>query len=293
MLPKISVVVPSYNQGMYLDDCLKSIIGQAYPSLEILVIDGGSTDNSVDIIHSHASSITFWRSERDAGQSSAINEGFARSSGDVLCWLNSDDLYLPGTLSDIARRAPLDPSACWLGYGASIIMREPADKDGQAPFVLPADARPFDPTVLKYSDYIVQPSSFWTRALWDEAGPLRDDLHYAFDWEWFLRAAVKGAFAYVPRFYSIYRQHPLHKSGQGSEARRKELLEIIDSNAPPYWGELYHELDRVFADWETWEKRLTTLNIRGARRLLPLRFPRLFSRLRSRTDLITALSMWR
>jgi glycosyltransferase involved in cell wall biosynthesis len=293
MLPKISVVVPSYNQGMYLDDCLRSIIGQAYPSLELLVMDGGSTDNSVDIIQSHGSSITFWRSEQDGGQAAAINEGFARASGDVLCWLNSDDLYLPGTLGDIARRALGQSDACWLCYGESIIMREPADKGDQLPFVVPAETRAFEPAVLRYSDYIVQPSSFWTRALWDETGPLRDDLHYAFDWEWFLRATVKGAFTYVPRFYSIYRQHPLHKSGQGSEARRQELLEIIDNNAPPYWRELYHELDRAFTAWESWEKKLRTLNVRGARRLLPLLFPRLFSRLRTRTDLTTALSMWR
>ncbi len=293
MLPKISVVVPSYNQGMYLDDCLRSIIGQAYPSLEILVIDGGSTDNSVDIIQSHASSITFWRSERDAGQSSAINEGFARSSGDVLCWLNSDDLYLPGTLLDISRRAAAQQDAFWLCYGESIIMRDPAQESDRSPSVLPAGTRAFDPAVLTYLDYIIQPSSFWSRSLWQATGPLRTELQFAFDWEWFLRAAAKVPFTYVARFYSIYRQHPLHKSGQGSEARRKELLEIIDQNAPAYWRGLYHELARSYTSWQNWEEKLRALNVRGRERLLPFLFPQLRRRFRTRTDLAMALSMWR
>ena len=100
--PRISIVTPSFNQGKFLDPTLESVLGQGYPALEYLVMDGGSEDNSVEVIKQRESELKFWRSGPDQGQAAAINEGFGRSSGVILGWLNSDDLYTPGTFSEVA-----------------------------------------------------------------------------------------------------------------------------------------------------------------------------------------------
>ena len=111
---------PSFNQGPYLEETIQSILGQHYPKLELLVIDGGSTDNSVKILEQYASHLSYWHSRKDRGQADAINQGINMSSGDVVCWLNSDDMYLPGTLLDVGRRFAGRTDTCRLVYGASV-----------------------------------------------------------------------------------------------------------------------------------------------------------------------------
>jgi len=100
--PKISIVIPSYNQGQYLEESILSVIDQKYPDLELFVVDGGSTDNSVNVIKKYAQHLKWWVSEKDKGQSEAINKGFARATGDIISWLCSDDLYTPGTFHKVA-----------------------------------------------------------------------------------------------------------------------------------------------------------------------------------------------
>ena len=235
-LPKITVVTPSYNQAAYLETTIRSVLGQRYPRLEYMILDGGSTDGSVEIIQRYASELAFWVSERDGGQANAINRGFAQATGDILCWVNSDDYHLPDTLWRVA--AELGPrletpaivtGGCVIFHEGKTIGRTEA-------------ATKHDPTRLRRCDYIVQPSTFWTAAAWRKMGPLEGTLHYAFDWEWFLRALDGCEFRSTPDLLSAYRIHETHKSGQGGDPRREEILATMRKYSTPDVVEMYQWL---------------------------------------------------
>jgi glycosyltransferase involved in cell wall biosynthesis len=231
--PKISVVTPSYNQGQYLEDTIHSVLGQGYPNLEYIIIDGGSTDDSVAVIKKHEKYLTYWVSERDGGQAEAINKGFARATGDILGWLNSDDCYLPGTLAYVARQLDAPPPR--IVFGNCVHLTEDTDL-AEGSHVKHFSQR-YD---LSLTDYIIQPSSFWTRSAWETVGPLNDAMHYAFDWEWFLRAKTAGvAFTALDRYLSIYRIHRDHKTGTGGDKRRAEIRSVIARYKGARYGELY------------------------------------------------------
>ncbi|MFA6246602.1 MAG: glycosyltransferase family 2 protein [Mucilaginibacter sp.] len=214
--PKISVITPSFNQGAFIEQTILSVIGQQYTDLEYIIVDGGSTDNTLDIIRKYDQHISFWVSEADSGQSHAINKGFARASGDILCWLNSDDYYLPGTLLDISNRISVTDAA--LLYGNCIHLNE---KDNQ---MFGSFFDPLKNWDIEHGDFIIQPSSFWTKKAFALAGPLREDLHFGFDWEWYARARSKGV-NFVPseKYYSVYRIHGGQKSNDNNIQRFVEL----------------------------------------------------------------------
>lgn len=244
MRPRLSVIIPAFNHARFLEQTLLSVLGQGCPGLEVLVLDGGSTDGSLDIIRRYEDRLAFWRSHPDGGQAEAINEGMARAGGEILCWLNSDDLFMPGALLDVAA-AFADPSRPDLCYGTCIGFRE--TDNGLDSFPFPAGA--FDLRRLSRQAYILQPSAFWTRALWDAAGPLDPQLHYAFDWEWFLRAARVVPFRFRPRAYSLFRYHGANKTTSGAARRKEEILDIVRRHAEPFWQELYALVGAHFEDF--------------------------------------------
>ena len=226
-LPRITVVTPSFNQAQFLETTIRSVLGQGYPNLEYLVMDGGSTDGSAEIIRRHESALAFWVSEKDGGQAAAINAAFARATGDILCWLNSDDFFLPGTLHRVAEWLGHSAGGPDLVYGACLFF---SDEGRSAKVVRPQS---HDPAALRQTAYIIQPSSFWTRRLWAKTGPLDEALAYAFDWDWFLRATAHGQFALCPEILSAYRHHAAHKSGSGGMKRREEILAVVRRHGTP------------------------------------------------------------
>jgi len=231
--PRITVVTPSLNQGRFLEETILSVLGQQYPNLEYIIMDGGSTDGSVEIIRKYQQHLAWWVSEDDGGQAAAINTAFARASGDILAWLNSDDMYLPGTLSHIAPR--LDPQKPELLFGNCLHFVQ----DSSIAFGSHV-RQSHEETDLTLTDYLIQPSTFWTRKAWQQTGALDESLDFAFDWEWFLRALTAGV-AFLPedKYLSVYRIHKDHKTGTGGERRRKELATVYGRHAGARYEHLY------------------------------------------------------
>jgi glycosyltransferase involved in cell wall biosynthesis len=218
LLPKISIVTPSYNQGEYIEQTILSVIYQGYDNLEYFVLDGGSTDNTVEVIKKYEDKINYWHSKKDNGQSAAINEGFAMSTGDILYWLNSDDVLLPGTLLKIGRlfKSVTEPT---LIFGNCLHYHQVNLKVRGSNVV---KAQQF--YKLSLYDYLIQPSTFWNRAAWEITGKINDDIYYVMDWEWFVRAEKAGVkFVGINDYISIFRLHDVHKTSTKGIGNKRDI----------------------------------------------------------------------
>lgn len=229
--PKISIVTPSYNQGQYLEDTILSVLGQKYPNLEYLIYDAASTDNSVEIIKKYENELAYWVSEKDNGQADAINKGFAKSSGEILMWLNSDDVLMPNVLRFIAEQYIDKGDGIY--FGNCIHFKE--NPEGSLYARGSNVGGSYNTVPLELADTIIQPSSFWSKKVWLRNGNLADDFHFGFDWEWFLRAKSNNIpFYSINKPISLYRIHVAHKTGIGGKKRQEELLKIYEMYSPKY-----------------------------------------------------------
>jgi glycosyltransferase involved in cell wall biosynthesis len=186
-LPRLTVITPSLNQAAYLERTLRSVLDQEYPDLEYIVMDGGSTDGSVDILRRYDDQLAYWVSEPDEGQSWAINRAIERSTGEVIAYVNSDDYYLPGAF---AAALPYfdDPAVRWVA-GAS----DSIEPDGTLHVRwIPKPPSGSRVTWVRGPWYVPQVSSFWRRNVFDEFGLLREDLNFVFDTEFGVRLALAG-----------------------------------------------------------------------------------------------------
>lgn len=204
--PRVSVITPSYNQGQFLEATIQSVLNQTYDNIEFLVIDGGSGDNSVEIIKKYADRIAYWVSEPDQGQADAVNKGMRRATGDLLCWINSDDLFYP---EDIARRVSQFQAHpdCDMIYGDTEQGPDPEHKRLR-------QGRPTDlPRMLKYAECpIPQQSAMWRRSVLEKAGCLQERWHVLLDREYFTRIAAKCRIRYIPGAIGFFRNHEQSKS---------------------------------------------------------------------------------
>jgi glycosyltransferase involved in cell wall biosynthesis len=212
--PKITVVTPSFNQAPFLEATLLSIRAQQYPNLEHIVIDGGSTDGSVDILRRYASDFTYWVSEPDGGHVQGLIKGFSRATGDILCWLNSDDLFCPGALHSVAAFFASNREAR-AAYGDS----EWIDINGNP--IKPKKEHSFNRFVWTYCyNFIPQPSTFWRRDLYEQVGGLDVHFQLAFDADLWIRFADVTRLWHIPRQLSCMRFYP--------EQRNQRLRGISD-----------------------------------------------------------------
>ena len=202
-LPRISIVTPSYNQGAFLEATISSVLSQDYPNLEYLVIDGNSTDDSVAVIKRYADRLTYWVSEPDRGQSHAINKGFARTSGEILGWLNSDDQLEPGALQAVAEEALRFPD-----IGAFVGEGQIVNTAGKLLYYKRPGALTFEEMCrwLDGGDFM-QPSCFFRRSAWEAAGPLDEAVHIALDLDLWLRMVRVVKFRGMTRLLSTSLAH--------------------------------------------------------------------------------------
>jgi glycosyltransferase involved in cell wall biosynthesis len=198
---KISVITPSYNQAQYIQATINSVLSQNYPALEYLVMDGGSKDGTVEILRRYEDQLS-WVSEPDKGQADAINKGFKQSAGEIVTWLNSDDLHLPGVLHRVSEFFNQHPEVDVV-YGDYYLINH------SGAVILRKQEIPFDYNILLYGlDYIGQPTTFFRRRLFDRIGYLDESLHFGLDWDYWLRVANSGGrFAHIPHYLAATRWH--------------------------------------------------------------------------------------
>lgn len=204
--PTMSIVTPVFNQGTFIGATLDSVLKQNYPRLEYFVRDGGSLDGTVEEIVRREDALTGWYSGRDGGQAAAINAGFEQSSGEIMAWLNGDDLLLPGALNYVGNYFSKHPDVD-LVYGHRILIDENGREIGR--WILPRHDR----KVLKWADFIPQETLFWRRRVWERIGPIDASFNYTLDWDFLLRAQEAGfRFRRLPRFIGAFRIHPAQKT---------------------------------------------------------------------------------
>ncbi len=224
--PLVSLVTPSYNQAEFLEQTIRSVLNQDYPHIEYLVIDGGSSDGSIEIIQRYADHLAFWVSEPDRGQAEAINKGLRRVQGQIIGWLNSDDILLPGTVrlavETFSRHPQID-----VFYGHL----ERIDADGRLVPTpsLPKDRITFSKAGVIGECLVNQPGSFWRQEVMAKAGLLDESLHYNMDYEYWIRLALEGAvFHRVPDTVALFRLSEQSKTVGQSAHIALEQLSILE-----------------------------------------------------------------
>jgi len=227
-LPKISIVTPSYNQGKFLEQTIKSVLNQDYPNLEYIIMDGGSTDNSVDIIKKYEDQITFWESKPDNGQADAIYRGFELASGDIISWINSDDFYLDGALNAVGGYFSEYPSIEWLAGNAIIV-----DEVSHELLKCYTTSITFDRLYYKEALF-VQPSVFYSRKAFFESGGFERDLKFCMDYDLFLNLSLRSNPLLVSEFLSAFRYHPKTKTSTIHDVAIKESNYIKNTKYGQY-----------------------------------------------------------
>lgn len=259
--PRICVITPSFNQATYLESTIRSILLQGYPNLEYVIMDGGSTDGSIEIIEKYRPWLWYWQSKPDDGQYAAIQAGFEKSSGEIMAWLNSDDLYFPWTLRTVAEIFSGLPEVNWLstivtaevgGFEENIAFSQRRGMNRRWFF----EARP-----LQKKGFIQQESTFWRRTLWEQAGACFDkSLHYAGDLELWARFWQHTELVSTSTPLGIFRYHAGQKTNQYQEYLRE--AEQVLKSYPSYWRLPVQPLRLLAYLLKRWNKEKNWFQIR-------------------------------
>ena len=236
-LPRIAVVTPSYNTGRHIEAAIRSVLDQDYTDFDYIVMDGGSTDDTVDVLKSFGDRLR-WVSQKDKGQGDAIHRGFGQTTGEILTWLNSDDTYAPGAFRAVAEFFAANPDVA-LVYGNANY----TDADGSliGPCV---HVEPYNPRRLfYYSDFIVQPTTFFRRSAYEAVGGIDTSLHFAMDYDLWLKIAKRFKVAYLPRHLADFRWLFDNKTATGSFRRLDEIRALVARQGFPETA--YIRLERV------------------------------------------------
>jgi len=218
--PLVSIVTPSFNQARFLEEAILSVLEQSYPRIEYIIVDGGSTDGSVEIIRKYAHRLAWWVSEPDHGQTDAINKGFARARGEIFAWLNSDDTYLPHAVTEAVDYLQSHPEAGMVYGDANLI-----DTEGQVIGRFPARQTDYRRLRRGYV-HIPQQAAFFRADLWRQVGPLDPTFYFAMDYDLWVRLAKIAPLHYYPRLWANFRLHEGGKSLTADDRCWPEMLRV-------------------------------------------------------------------
>lgn len=219
-LPLVSIITPSFNQARFLEETIQSVLSQDYPNLEYLIVDGGSDDGSMDIIQRYAGQLAWWVSEPDQGQTEAINKGFSHAKGEVFAWINSDDSYHPGAISEAVTFLQAHPQATMV-YGDANLVNEQGNIIGHFP------ARQTDLNkLLRGSVHIPQQATFFWARYWKQIGPLDPEFQFAMDYDLWVRLSKLGPIIYTPRLWANFRLHEKGKSVAIDDRCYPEMIRV-------------------------------------------------------------------
>jgi glycosyltransferase involved in cell wall biosynthesis len=258
--PLVSIVTPSYNQQEYLEETILSVLDQDYPALEYFVMDGGSTDGSLEIIKKYQDRLAGWVSEPDQGQTDAVNKGFSRCRGEIMAWLNSDDIYAPGAISSAVEYLQSNPQIGMVYGDADLI-------DGTGLKVGRFNARQTSyQRLMRGGVYIPQPAAFWRRELWIKSGPLDPAFYFAMDYDLWVRFAKIAALQYTPQLWASFRIHGSGKTTVSDDRCWPEMRTVYQREGGRiisiFMGK--YLLRKILGRWWNWYKiRLYKLNNLG------------------------------
>ncbi len=249
--PLVSIITPSYNQANFLKQSITSVLEQDYPRLEYIIVDGGSTDRSLELIQEHADRLAWWVSEPDLGQTDALNKGFARARGQICAWLNADDTYLPHAVSEAVEFLQKNPEVGMVYGDANFI-----DETGQV--IGKFDARQTDYRRLRRGGvYIPQQAAFFRADLWRAVGPLDPTFYFAMDYDLWVRIAAVAALRHQPRLWANFRLHSSAKTIADDARCWPEMLRVHLREDGRLFSLIMarYLLRRLLAPWINWRRR--------------------------------------
>ena len=249
--PLVSIITPSFNQARYLDATIQSVLSQDYPNIEYMIVDGDSNDGTINVIKKYQSNLAWWVSEKDKGQTDALNKGFARAKGEILAWLNSDDTYEPGAVSAAVRYLQEHPEVGMV-YGDCNFINESGRVIGQ-----------FDSAQTSYRllrqgySHIPQQTMFFRADLWKQVGPLDTSFYFAMDYDLWTRIAARSQIRYVPQTWANFRLHTSGKTILADDRCWPEMIRVHYRDGGSFFSVIVakYYIRKLVAPIWNWRKR--------------------------------------
>ena len=250
-LPRVSIVTPSFNQAQYIESTIQSVLVQDYPQIEYLIVDGSSTDNTVDIIKKYQGQLAWWVSEKDQGQTDAINKGFARASGDILAWINSDDTYEPGAVR-LAANYLMEHPEVGMVYGDCNFINAEGRVIGRF-----ASAQTNYRMLRQGYVHIPQQTMFFRGELWRQVGPLDPSFYFAMDYDLWTRISARTGIKYIPQTWANFRLHTTGKTIVADDRCWPEMIRVHYRDGGSFFSIIVakYYIRRLIAPLWNWYRR--------------------------------------